>query len=61
MKMEQAEYSETSAHEIQTPGNRPKEGIQHITRSFRYLVGIRRLGVPGLTGKCMLRNVNCNT
>jgi len=29
MKMEQAECSETSAYKIQTPGNYPKENIQH--------------------------------
>ena len=28
MKMEQTEYSETSAHKIQRPGNNPKERIQ---------------------------------
>jgi len=28
MKMEQTECSETSAYEIQTPGNYPKESIQ---------------------------------
>jgi len=29
MKMEQTECSETSAYKIQTPGNHPKESIQH--------------------------------
>ena len=29
MKMEQTECSETSAYKIQTPGNYPKESIQH--------------------------------
>jgi hypothetical protein len=29
MKMEQTECSETSAYEIQTPGNYPEESIQH--------------------------------
>jgi len=29
MKMEEAEYSETSAYKIQTPGNYPEEIIQH--------------------------------
>jgi len=29
MKMEQTECSETSAHKIQTQGNRPKERIQN--------------------------------
>jgi len=28
MKMEQAEYSETSAYKLQTPGNYPKESIE---------------------------------
>jgi len=30
MKMGQTECSETSAYKIQTPGNYPKESIQHI-------------------------------
>jgi len=29
MKMEQTECSETSAYKIQSPGNRPKESMQH--------------------------------
>jgi len=29
MKMEQTECSETLAYKIQTPGNYPKESIQH--------------------------------
>ena len=29
MKMEQTECSETSAYEIQTPGNYPEEGIKY--------------------------------
>jgi len=29
LKMEQTECSETSAYKIQTPGNYPKESIQH--------------------------------
>ena len=29
MKLEQAECSETSAYEVQTPGNYPEENIQH--------------------------------
>jgi len=29
MKMEQTQCSETSAYEIQTPGNYPEESIQH--------------------------------
>jgi len=29
MKMEQTECSEMSGYKIQTPGNYPKEGIQH--------------------------------
>jgi len=29
MKMEQTECSETSAYNIQTPGNHPKESIKH--------------------------------
>jgi accessory gene regulator protein AgrB len=30
MKMEQTECSETSAFKLQTPGNYPKESVQHI-------------------------------
>jgi len=29
MKMEQAEFSETSEYKVQTPGNYPKQSIQH--------------------------------
>ena len=32
MKMEQTECCETSAYKIQTPGNYPKESIQHLDR-----------------------------
>jgi len=35
MKMEQTECSETSAYEIQTPGNYAEEGIQRI---YSYLL-----------------------
>jgi len=34
MKMEKSECSETSAHKIQTPGNHPKERIQHYTFDY---------------------------
>jgi len=30
--MEQTECSETSAYKLQTPGNYPKESIQHTER-----------------------------
>jgi len=30
MKMEQTECSETSAYNIQTPGNYPEENLQHV-------------------------------
>jgi hypothetical protein len=30
MKMEETEYSETSAHKIQKPGNYPEENIQLV-------------------------------
>jgi len=33
MKMEQTECSETSAYKFQTPGNHPKESIQHSVHS----------------------------
>jgi len=29
MKMEQTEYSKTSAHNLQTPGNYSQENVQH--------------------------------
>jgi len=35
MKMEQTECSETSAYKIQTPGNYPKESIQHTEQGER--------------------------
>jgi hypothetical protein len=31
MKMEQIEFSETSAYKIHTPGNYPEESIQNVT------------------------------
>jgi hypothetical protein len=34
MKMEQIEYSETSAYKIQTPENYPEENIQQMKQSF---------------------------
>ena len=34
MKIEQTECSETSAYKIQSPGNYPKESIQHEISSF---------------------------
>jgi hypothetical protein len=30
MKMEQIEFSERSAHKIQTPGNHPEKILQHV-------------------------------
>ena len=33
MNMEQTECSETSAYKIQTPGNHPKERLQHSDQS----------------------------
>jgi len=30
MNLEQTEYSEKSAHKIQTPGNHPKERTEHV-------------------------------
>ena len=38
MKMEQTECSETSAYKFQTPGNHPKESIQHVLHVFRDLL-----------------------
>ena len=48
MKMEHTECSETSVHKIQTPGNHPKERIQHsehgeslkLRKSFYVLGGL---------------------
>ena len=39
MKMEQTECSETSAYKIQTPGNHPKESIQHSYILFIIIIG----------------------
>jgi len=48
MKMEQTDCSETSACEIQTPGNHPKESIQHSghgeslkSRIFKFLESVK--------------------
>jgi len=42
MKMEQTEYSETSAYKIQTSGNFPEERIQHFsfTSNFRHVLNV---------------------
>jgi len=42
MKMEQTECFETSAYNIQTPGNRPKERIQHSQHGDRLKSRIMR-------------------
>jgi len=34
MNMKQTECSETSAYEIQTPGNYPEESIQHKVKNM---------------------------
>jgi hypothetical protein len=36
VKMEQIEYSETSAYKIQTPGNYPEENIQHTEHKRKF-------------------------
>ena len=43
MKMEQTECSETSAHIIKTPGNHPKEGIEHSEQgeNLKSLISVR--------------------
>jgi hypothetical protein len=42
MKMEQTEYSETSAYKIQTPGNYPEEkNIQLSSSSFLCVMSIQ--------------------
>jgi len=38
MKMEQTECSETSAYKLQTPGNYPKESIQHTCNVLQFLM-----------------------
>ena len=40
MKMEETECSETSAYEIQTPGNYPEENIQHTEHGESLKSGI---------------------
>ena len=61
MKMEQAECSETSAYKIQTPGNYPKERIQHteqgeslILRMLHYLCS----GVVELIATVQTQRIN---
>ena len=57
MKVEQTECSETCAYKLQTPGNYPKENIQHTEhseslksrRKFAYTVHTELL-VSGLRG-----------
>jgi len=46
MKMEQKECSETSAYKFQTPGNHPKESIQH--------------SIHGEGLKSRIKNATCN-
>ena len=41
MKMELTECSETSAHKIQTPGNYPKERIQHSEHGESFEIKIK--------------------
>jgi hypothetical protein len=57
MKMEQRECSETSAYKFQTPGNYPKEYIQHLehgetlksrTVNLSVSMTLRRQGVCSL-------------
>ena len=43
MKMEQTECSEMSAYKFQTPGNYPKESIQHTEHGERLK---SRISVP---------------
>ena len=55
MKMEQTECSETSVYKIQTPGNYPKESIQHTEHGERLKLRIiYLLTAVGLTpgGSC---------
>jgi len=44
MKIEQAEYSETSAYKLQTPGNYPKESIQH-TQSCKLAIMCSQIAI----------------
>ena len=50
MKMEQTEFSETSAYKIQTPRNYPEENIQHTehgeslkSRNFFYFSNTNKI------------------
>jgi len=45
MKMEQTECSETSAYKIQTPGNYPKESIQHTEQGGSLKLRIIKLSL----------------
>ena len=43
MKMEETECSETSAYKLHTPGNYPKESVQHTERGESLKSGTRSL------------------
>jgi len=46
MKMEQTEYSETSAYKIQTPGNYPEEIILHSEHGESFKSRIKHIYLP---------------
>ena len=66
MKMEQTEGSEISAHKIQTPGNHPKERIQHsqlgecLKSGILNLFRVSTLSGYRLTGAELLPDMRCN-
>jgi len=50
VKMEEAEFSETSAHKLRGPGNYPEESIRHSEqgeslKSRKYITCVVNLGV----------------
>jgi len=54
MKTEETECSETSAYKIQTPGNYPKEIIQHSEHGESLKSRICHLTMTQITGICLL-------
>jgi len=58
MKMEQTVCSEMSAHKIQTPGNHPKERIQHSEHSESLKSRMEILYPTKRATKCRVGNIN---
>jgi hypothetical protein len=58
MKMEQTVCSEMSAYKIQTPGNHPKERIQHSEHGESLKSRMEILYPTKRTTKCRVGNIN---